>query len=68
MKLAVTSKQFIKFLEFLGFKVIRTKEAPVRLKSDDGRLLRKIIREDLEISLEDFLNLFNKFKVNPPKL
>ena len=49
----------------------------MRLKSEDGRattvpvhgnrdipkgLLRKIIREDLEISLEEFLKLYLKYK------
>ena len=54
-------RQIIKFLEVLGFRIIRTKGSHVRLKSEDGRvttvpvhankeipkgLLRKIIRED----------------------
>lgn len=74
---AITGKDFVKFLESIGFKVIRIKGSHVRLKNEDGRattvplhgnetlpkgLLRKIIREDLEISLEEFLILFNKFK------
>jgi len=64
-------------LQTLGFEVTRTKGSHSRLKSVDGRatsvpihankdlpkgLLCKIIREDLEISLEDFLNLYSKYK------
>ena len=63
-------KELIKFLEYLGFEVTRTKGSHSRLKLDDGRatsvpvhgnkdipkgLLRKIIREDLEMSLEEFI-------------
>jgi len=70
-------REFVKFLESIGFKVIRTKGSHVRLKSEDGRvttvpvhegkdipkgLLRKIIREDLEMSLEEFLELYLKFQ------
>ena len=65
------------FLKSLGFVVIRTKGSHVRLRSEDGRvttvpihankevpkgLLRKIIREDLEISLEKFLEMYSEFK------
>jgi len=74
---AITGKDLIKFLESIGFKVIRMKGSHVRLKNEEGKaitvplhgsetlpkgLLRKIIREDLEISLEEFLILFKKFK------
>jgi len=53
------------------------KGSHVRLKSEDGRvttvpihenkeiprgLLRKIIREDLQMSLEEFIEKFNEFK------
>ncbi len=70
-------KELIKFLEYLGFEVTRTKGSHYRLKSNDGRatsvpvhgnkeipkgLLRKIIREDLEISLEEFTELYTKFR------
>jgi predicted RNA binding protein YcfA (HicA-like mRNA interferase family) len=73
----VDGKEFIKFLNFLGFEAIRTKGSHVRLKSGDGRvttvpvhgsktiprgLLRKIVREDLEISLDEFLELYSTFK------
>ena len=72
-------KELIKFLEYLGFEVTRTKGSHSRLKSDDGRatsvpvhgtksipkgLLRKIIREDLEISLEEFTELYSKYRGN----
>jgi predicted RNA binding protein YcfA (HicA-like mRNA interferase family) len=72
-------KELIKFLEYLDFKVTRTKGSHSRLKSEDGRatsvpihgnkdipkgLLRKIIREDLEMSLEDFIELYSKYRGN----
>ncbi len=59
-------KELIKFLEYLGFQVTRTKGSHSRLKSEDGRatsvpvhgnkdipkgLLRKIIREDPKFPL-----------------
>jgi len=64
-------------MKSLGFVVIRTKGSHVRLRSEDGRvttvpfhsnneipkgLLRKIIREDLEMSLEEFLELYTDSK------
>jgi predicted RNA binding protein YcfA (HicA-like mRNA interferase family) len=69
----IKGRDLIKLLESIGFKVTRTKGSHVRLRSEDGRattvpvhknkdipkgLLRKIIREDLEISLEKFLKLY----------
>lgn len=74
---SIRGSKLVKFLEFLGFKITRTKGSHVRLKAEDGRattvpvhgskdipkgLLRKIIREDLEISLEEFLELHSKYK------
>lgn len=71
---AIDSQELLRFLKDLGFVVIRTKGSHVRLRSEDGRattiplhgnkeipkgLLRKIIREDLEMSLEDFLELYS---------
>jgi predicted RNA binding protein YcfA (HicA-like mRNA interferase family) len=73
----ITGKNLIAFLETLGFTVLRQKGSHVRMKSDDGRyttvpvhsgedlpkgLLRKIIREDLEMTLEDFVQAYEKFK------
>ncbi|MBN1761923.1 MAG: type II toxin-antitoxin system HicA family toxin [Methanomicrobia archaeon] len=70
-------RELIAFLESIDFRVTRTKGSHVRLKSDDGRattvplhgnkdipkgLLRKIIREDLELSLEEFLELYERYK------
>ena len=69
--------ELIKFLESIGFGVIRTKGSHVRLRSEDGRvttvpvhgnkgipkgLLRKIIREDLEIDLDEFSELYLRYK------
>ena len=74
---AVNGKDFVKFLHSIGFVITRTKGSHVRLKSKDGRattvpvhgnreipkgLLRKIIREDLEINMEEFLALYSRYK------
>ena len=73
----VKGKELVKFLESLGFQVTRTKGSHVRLKATDGRvttvpihqgkdipkgLLRKIIRVDLEISLDEFNGRYAKYK------
>jgi len=73
----IKGRQLVIFLESLGFRVIRTKGSHVRLRSEDGQvttvpvhgnkdipkgLLRKIIREDLEISLDEFLKLYSGYK------
>ena len=69
--------ELVKFLESIGFRVTRMKGSHIRLRSEDRRattvpvhgnkdipkgFLRKIIREDLEISLEKFLELYSKYK------
>lgn len=74
---AIDSQELLRFLKDLGFVVVRRKGSHVRLRSEDGRvttvpihsnkeipkgLLRKIIREDLEMSLEDFLELYSGSK------
>ncbi|MEN4017367.1 MAG: type II toxin-antitoxin system HicA family toxin [Methanobacterium sp.] len=73
----IKGRELVKFLESIGFRVIRTKGSHVRLRSKDGRvttvpvhgnkdipkgLLRKIIREDLEISLDEFSGSYSKYK------
>jgi predicted RNA binding protein YcfA (HicA-like mRNA interferase family) len=73
----IAGKDFIKFLQTLGFVVIRVNGSHHRLKHSDGRvttvpvhknedmpkgLLRKIIREDLDLELDEFLELIEKFK------
>jgi predicted RNA binding protein YcfA (HicA-like mRNA interferase family) len=73
----IKGKDLVAFLETIGFTVIRQRGAHVRMKSDDGRfttvpvhsgeevpkgLLRKIIREDLEMTLEDFSGAYEKNK------
>ena len=75
----IKGRELIKFLETLDFKVIRTKGSHSRLKSEDGRvtsvpvhgskdvpkgLLRKIIREDLEMDLNKFCGTYSKYKGN----
>ena len=74
---AIDAHELLRFLKTLGFVVIRTKGSHVRLRSEDGRvttvplhtnkevpkgLLRKIIREDMEISLEKFQEMYSNFK------
>jgi len=73
----IKGKELVEFLESIGFRTTRTKSSHVRLRSENGRvttvpvhgnkdtpkgLLRKIIREDLEISLEEFLELYSRYK------
>ena len=74
-KLPVLSgKELVKFLESQGFEPLRQKGSHLRLRAPDGRvttvpihsnqdlakgLLHKIIREDLEMSIEDFLSLYS---------
>jgi len=73
----ITGKNFLSFLLFLGFKITRIKGSHHRLKHPDGRvttvpvhknidlpkgLLRKIIRKDLELTLDDFIELLEKYK------
>lgn len=73
----ISGKDFINFLQYLGFFVIRVNGSHHRLKHSDGRvttvpvhkndalpkgLLRKIIREDLDLELDAFLELLMKFK------
>ena len=77
-KLPVLSgKELIKFLESLGFTVVRVNGSHHRLRHPDGRvttvpvhrnqeipkgLIRKIIRDDLDLELEQFILLYSKFK------
>lgn len=68
----ISGKEFIKLLEKMSFRLIRIKGSHHRLKHNDGRittipvhrsepipkgLLRKIIREDLQMSVDDIRNL-----------
>lgn len=68
----ISGKDFIKFLQSLGFIVLRINGSHYRLKHPDGRvttipvyknedlpkgLMRKIIREDLDMELDEFLNV-----------
>ncbi|MBN1323879.1 MAG: type II toxin-antitoxin system HicA family toxin [Methanotrichaceae archaeon] len=72
----IDGQELVKFLSSLGFVVIRTKGSHMQLRSEDGRsttvplhakkevpkgLLRKIIRDDLEMSLEESLELFSDY-------
>jgi len=76
-QLVVSGKELIKILESIGFVVVRVNGSHFRLKHADGRvttvpvhgnddlpkgLLRKIIREDLEIGIEQFEAIVLKMK------
>jgi predicted RNA binding protein YcfA (HicA-like mRNA interferase family) len=69
----ITGKEFIKLLQDLGFIVVRKNGSHHRLRHHDGRvttvpvhknedlpkgLLHKIIREDLDLGLDEFLLLY----------
>jgi len=71
----ISGKNLIKILEKMGFVVIRINGSHHRLKHSDGRittvpvhknkdlpkgLIRIIIKEDLEMNLDEFLNFMNK--------
>jgi predicted RNA binding protein YcfA (HicA-like mRNA interferase family) len=71
-QLVLSGKDFIKILEKIGFVVVRINGSHHRMKHADGRvttipvhknvdlpkgLMRKIIREDLKIELEEFEKL-----------
>jgi predicted RNA binding protein YcfA (HicA-like mRNA interferase family) len=68
----ISGKELVALLEKLGFVVIRVKGSHHRMKHGDGRittipvhkndaipkgLLRKIIREDIAISMDEFNKL-----------
>ena len=72
--MVLSGKDFVRLLEKMGFVVVRINGSHHRMKHPDGRvttvpvhkndilpkgLIRKIIREDLEISLEEFEQLAN---------
>ena len=74
---AIKGRELVKFLKKINFNIVRTKASHVRLKKEDGKvttvplhgnkdlpkgLMRKIIREDLEMSVEEFIKDFSKFK------
>jgi predicted RNA binding protein YcfA (HicA-like mRNA interferase family) len=74
-QLVLSGKDFIKLLEKMGFAIVRINGSHHRLKHEDGRvttipvhknddlpkgLMRKIIREDLKLDLEDFEKLVEK--------
>ena len=71
----ITGKEFIRILQKSGFVILRINGSHYRLKHPDGRittvpvhgnedfpkgLLRTIIRDDLEMELEDFAELIRK--------
>ncbi|MBN2229093.1 MAG: type II toxin-antitoxin system HicA family toxin [Candidatus Thorarchaeota archaeon] len=74
---AIEGQQLVKVLQRLGFVIVRTKGSHVRMRAEDGRvttvpihakkilpkgLLRKIIREDLKMELNEFIDIFFELK------
>ena len=73
----ISGKNFIVFLELLGFKVVRINGPHHRLKHPDGRittvpvhknedlpkgLMRKIIRDDLGLDADQFIKFYRQLK------
>lgn len=73
----ISGKAFLKFLQNIGFTIVRINGSHYRLKNPDGRvttvlvhknqdlpkgLLRKIIREDLQVDLNEFIEMWNEHK------
>lgn len=71
-QVTISGKELLRILERLGFQVIRVNGSHHRLRHSDGRvttvpvhknddlpkgLLRKIIREDIEMELSEFNKL-----------
>lgn len=76
-QIILSGKEFIKLLQHLGFEIIRINGSHYRLKHQDGRvttipvhknddlpkgLMRKIIREDLELELDIFETIYKNWK------
>ena len=74
-QIVLSGKEFVKLLEKMGFVVIRINGSHCRLKHDDGRittipvhqnndlpkgLMKKIVRDDLKLGLDDFEKLVLK--------
>lgn len=73
----ISGKDLIRLLQSIGFIVVRINGSHHRLKHPDGRvttipvhknedipkgLLRKIIRDDIGIELNEFLNHYKQYK------
>ena len=74
-QIVLSGKEFVKVLEKMGFVTVRINGSHYRMKHNDGRvttvpvhknedlpkgLLRKIVREDLDMTLELFENFVNQ--------
>ena len=72
-QIVISGKDLIKVLEKMGFVIVRINGSHFRMKHGDGRvttvpvhknedlpkgLLRKIVREDLQITIEAFEEFF----------
>ena len=76
-QLVVSGKELIKFLESFGFEVVRVNGSHHRMKHPDGRvttiplhknddlpkgLMRKIIRDDVNLELDEFEKSYKAWK------
>jgi predicted RNA binding protein YcfA (HicA-like mRNA interferase family) len=74
-QIALSGKAFVKLLEQLGFVEVRVNGSHHRMRHNDGRvttipvhknedlpkgLVRKIIREDLKLEIDEFEKLVNE--------
>jgi predicted RNA binding protein YcfA (HicA-like mRNA interferase family) len=72
----ISGKDFIKFLQYQGFEIVRIKGSHHRLKHSNGKvttvpvhknqdlpkgLIRKIIKDDLELTQEQFDKLWKVY-------
>ncbi len=73
----LSGKEMVRILQNLEFTITRINGSHFRLKHADGRittipvhgnedlpkgLLRKIVREDLEMDFDEFVRIYNKIK------
>lgn len=74
-QIVLSGKELVKILEKMGFVIVRVNGSHFRMKNGDGRittvpvhnnedlpkgLLRKIVREDLDMTLELFERFVNQ--------
>lgn len=70
-----TGPQLVRFLERLGFQVVRQRGSHVRMRHPDGRvttvpvhgrrrlpigLVRALVRDDLDLARDEFLRLWDE--------
>ncbi len=76
-QIVLSGRELLRILEKLGFVVTRINGSHYRMKHSDGRIttiaihgnndlpkgtFRKIVRDDLEMEMDEFLALYEKYK------